>query len=95
MSETGFAEFEAASRALGYNEVLQRDWPPGTTQASHSHAFAVKAIVVSGEMWLQTPEGTQHLRPGEGFELAASVPHAERYGDQGTRVWVARRHAAP
>jgi hypothetical protein len=47
---------------------------------THEHPFAVKAIVVAGEMWLTHDGATRHLRPGDRFELAAAAPHAERYG---------------
>jgi hypothetical protein len=42
-------------------------------------------------MWLTVAGGTQHLKPGDRFALAAGVPHEERYGPQGATYWVARR----
>ena len=33
----------------------------------------------------------RHLQPGDRFELAAEVPHTERYGPAGATYWVARR----
>jgi quercetin dioxygenase-like cupin family protein len=51
------------------------------------------AIVVAGELWLTEGEITRHLRAGDRFELARSVPHAERYGAEGATYWAARRHA--
>ena len=93
MAALTYAEFEAAARAEGFDEVLVREWNPALVLETHRHAFAVRAHVARGEFWLT--EGTQvrHLRAGEGFELARDVPHAERYGAEGTTVWVARRHA--
>ena len=35
---------------------------------------------------------TQHLKPGDRFELEPDVPHAERYGPEGATYWVARRN---
>ena len=70
-----------------------RDWPAGAVIATHEHPFAVKALVVAGEMWLSEGDSTRHLRPGDTFELAAGVPHAERYGAAGATYWAARRHA--
>ena len=61
--------------------------------ATHEHPFAVKALVVAGEMWLSEGDSTRHLRPGDTFELAAAAPHAERYGAAGATYWAARRHA--
>ena len=89
-----FSEFEAAARAQGYDEVVPRDWPAGAVIDTHGHPFAVKALVVAGEMWLTEGESTRHLRPGDAFELAADAPHAERYGPDGATYWAARRHPA-
>jgi quercetin dioxygenase-like cupin family protein len=92
MDRPSFAQFEAAAHGEGYDEVVERIWNADQTTAEHKHPFAVKALVVAGEMWLMEPAGTKHLRAGERFELAASVPHAERYGPEGATVWAARRN---
>ena len=93
MDQPSFSEFEAAARREGYDEVVARDWPADAAVAQHEHPFAVKALVVAGEMWLSVGDSTRHLRPGDTFELAAAVPHAERYGAAGATYWAARRHA--
>lgn len=85
-----FAEFEAAERARGCGEVVARDWAPGVVLGEHTHPFRARALVVQGEMWLTADGRTRHLRPGDRFELAAGVPHAERYGPEGATYWVAR-----
>ena len=87
-----FAQFEAASRAAGFDEVLERRWAPDTVLDMHTHPFAVQAVVTEGEMWLSCGGETLHLRPGDRFELAREQPHAERYGAEGTVFWAARRH---
>ncbi|HUN90465.1 MAG TPA: cupin domain-containing protein [Burkholderiaceae bacterium] len=89
-----YGEFESDALALGYDEVLERQWKPAAVVEEHVHPFAVKALVVQGDMWLTVDGTTRHLRPGDSFEVGHSVPHAERYGDQGATYWVARRHAA-
>jgi len=89
-----FQAFETDMRSQGYDEVLQRDWAPGTVLERHTHPFAVQAVVTRGEMWLTVGDATRHLRPGDTFELDRDVPHAERYGDDGATYWVARRHHA-
>jgi quercetin dioxygenase-like cupin family protein len=89
-----YEQFEAASRAEGFDEVLVRDWAPGQVVDTHTHPFAVKALVVSGEFWLTEGDRVRHVRAGDGFELARGVPHAERYGEQGATFWAARRHEA-
>lgn len=94
MKNTDFAAFEAAARAAGFDEVLERRWAPGTVIDTHAHAFAVQALVTEGELWLSCDGETRHLQAGDRFELARGVPHAERYGPDGAVFWVARRNAA-
>jgi quercetin dioxygenase-like cupin family protein len=72
--------------------VLSREWAPGVVLDTHTHPFAVKAVVVAGEMWLTVGDDTRHLQPGDRFELDREVPHAERYGAAGATYWVARRN---
>lgn len=93
MSSPTYAEFEAAARAQGFNEVLERIWNPGLELPTHSHTFAVSALVTQGDVWLSCGEQTRHLQAGDRFELQPDEPHAERYGPQGAVFWVARRHA--
>ena len=93
MDHPSLPEFEAAARREGYDEVAERTWPANAVAGTHEHPFAVKAIVVAGEMWLTHGGETRHLRAGDRFELARSVPHAERYGADGATYWAARRHA--
>lgn len=87
-----YAEFESDARARGYDEVLERRWAPGTVLDTHTHPFAVDALVTEGEMWLACGDTTRHLRAGDRFTLEREVPHAERYGDAGAVYWVARRN---
>lgn len=92
MTDTTFAAFETQARGQGFDEVVERVWPPSTTLDSHTHPFAVRALVVQGEMWLTVGGDTRHLRPGDEFTLERSVPHAERYGPAGATYWAARRN---
>jgi quercetin dioxygenase-like cupin family protein len=71
--------------------VLEREWAPGTVLDAHRHPFALKALVVRGEMWLTVGDTTTHLKPGDQFALERDSLHAERYGDEGAVYWVARR----
>jgi hypothetical protein len=92
MSATTFQQFETTALGQGFDEVLERLWKPDTVLASHTHPFAVSALVVEGELWLTVDDATRHLKAGDRFELDADVPHAERYGPEGACFWVARRH---
>jgi hypothetical protein len=88
---SSYQTFQDQALALGYDEVVDRAWAPDTVVDEHTHAFAAKAVMVEGEMWLSVNGQTQHLQVGDGFELEALVPHSERYGPQGARYWVARK----
>ena len=87
-----FEDFDREARAQGFDEVLERKWPPLTVLDRHTHSFSVKALVVEGEMWLTVGDDTRHLLAGDTFELEREVPHAERYGSEGATYWVARRN---
>jgi quercetin dioxygenase-like cupin family protein len=91
---TRFSEFETAERARGCSEVMARCYQANEVVADHTHPFHARALVVEGEMWLTVGSDTQHLRPGDRFELASGTLHAERYGPQGATYWVARTNAA-
>ena len=93
LNTSSLAAFRADAHAAGFDEVLEREWAPGTVLDTHTHSFDVEAAVVRGEMWLTHSGQTLHLQPGDRFTLAREVPHAERYGPEGTTFWAARRHA--
>jgi hypothetical protein len=93
MNLPSFDAFAEQARADGFPDVLERQWKPDTVLDTHTHDFAVRAVVTQGEMWLTHSGQTQHLRPGDPFVLDARVPHAERYGAEGATYWVARRPA--
>lgn len=86
------AAWRNAALAKGFDEVLVRHWPPETVLDIHTHPFALEAVVVQGAMWLTVAGETRALGPGDTFELARGVPHAERYGPEGATYWVARRN---
>lgn len=92
MEQPDFNAFQAQARGEGFDEVLSREWAPDVVLDTHTHPFAVKALVVAGEMWLTVGGDTRHLEPGDRFELDREVPHAERYGAAGATYWVARRN---
>lgn len=93
MIQPDFQTFEVDARAQGFDEVLERQWAPRTVLATHTHAFAVLALVVQGEMWLTVGGEVRHPHPGDEFVLDREVPHAERHGDAGATYWVARRNS--
>ena len=93
MNTPTFEAFKADALAQGFDEVLVREWAPGQVLGTHTHPFAVKALVVSGELALTCDGHTRRIVAGKAFELGREVPHSEHYGPQGATFWVARRHA--
>lgn len=91
MNTANFDAFRLQALMEGYDEALEREWPPLALLDMHRHPFAAKALVTRGEMWLTVGDLTRQLRPGDTFEIEAEVPHAERYGAEGATYWVARR----
>jgi quercetin dioxygenase-like cupin family protein len=93
MNQVTLEAFDKEARAQGFDEVVERKWAPSTVVESHTHPFAVRALVVQGEMWLDVDGGGErHLRPGDKFRIDRDVPHTERYGSAGATYWAARRN---
>lgn len=92
MNLPSFDQFKQQATVAGFDEVIERDWPPHTVLDTHTHPFAVHAILTRGEMWLTMHGQTRHLQPGDIFELDRDVPHDERYGPEGASYWVARKN---
>ncbi len=90
---TTFEEFTTTELAKSPAEILERVWLPDATAPEHTHPFDVSALIVKGDLWLTREGATEHLRPGDRFEVPRGTPHAERYGPQGATFWVARRAA--
>ena len=90
-TSANFESFRLQALIEGFDEALEREWPPRTLLDMHTHPFAAKAVVTRGEMWLTVGDLTRQLRPGDTFEIERDVPHAERYGAEGATYWVARR----
>ena len=91
LSASAYDAFRAHPLLRGADEVLERHWAPNQVVETHSHPFDADAVVTAGEMWLIREDRTEHLRPGDTFQLAAGTPHSERYGPEGATYWVARR----
>lgn len=92
MNLPDFETFSRQARAEGFDEVIERRWDPLTVLETHTHPFAVKALLTQGRLWLGIDGQIRELQPGDRFELDRDVPHDERYGPEGATYWVARRH---
>lgn len=92
MNLPDFETFSRQARAEGFDEVIERRWDPLTVLDTHTHPFAVQALLTQGRMWLGIDGQIRELQAGDRFELDRDVPHDERYGPEGATYWVARRH---
>jgi mannose-6-phosphate isomerase-like protein (cupin superfamily) len=86
------AAFEARLRAGGYDEILTKRIDADTAIDLHSHPYDVLALVLDGEATIDCGAGPRTYRPGDVLEVAAGVPHTERYGPRGYAFLVGRRH---
>lgn len=92
MNPPDFDTFRREALARGFDEVIERQWAPNTVLETHTHPFAVEALVVQGQLWLGQAGQTQALGVGDRFALAREVPHDEHYGPEGATYWVARKN---
>lgn len=88
MDEQSFKERLARE---GFGEAVLREWEAGTVNGSHTHDFAVSALVTSGDITVTTDDGATTCRAGDSFTLAAGVAHTETVGGDGVRFLVARK----
>ena len=86
--------FVAACRREGFGDVEEKTGQPGFTSKLHTHPFAVRAMVLTGEFSLTRNGATEVFRPGGTFVMDAGCEHAEAFGPDGSKYLVARKHAA-
>ncbi|MCX7274624.1 MAG: cupin [Burkholderiales bacterium] len=86
--------FTAALLRDGYLDVETRTIGPNIEVPLHSHAFDVRALVLSGQAGIDCGQGVVVYRSGDVVEVAAGCPHTESYGPQGYTFLVGRRHPA-
>jgi hypothetical protein len=86
-----YQDFEDEARRQGFDAVGERRFEPHRAADREIPAFAVKAILAQGEMWLTVAGQTRHLAVGDAFELGAGVPYAARSGENGATWWLAQR----
>jgi quercetin dioxygenase-like cupin family protein len=85
-----FAEFEAAARAEGYDEILVREWAADAETGEHSHPFDASLRVVRGEVVLTMAGVTRRFLAGDTCKVPRGEVHSEVYGREGATIWVAR-----
>ena len=89
MDQTAFAKQLADE---GFDEILTKSSPPGKYADAHSHPYAVKALVLEGDITLGVAGQLTTYRAGETFSMAAGCEHTERCGAQGFSFLVGRKY---
>jgi len=84
--------FESELRRDGFAEIDTRSMPPGQVNPLHTHPFAVKAMVLDGEITLTVDGVARVYRNGDVFTMAPGCEHAEQVGRAGVSYLVGRRH---
>ena len=86
--------FEQELAALGFTEVLTREWAANQFVDTHTHPFEVRALVTRGEFALACGGEVRTYHTGEIFTLKMGVPHTEHYGSEGATFRVGRKRNA-
>jgi len=84
-------EFERVLSAEGFTTVVLVTYEANGGRDLHEHPFESKALVLSGELEIDTDGTTTHYRAGDVFHLGCSQPHVERYGPAGVSYLVGRK----
>jgi quercetin dioxygenase-like cupin family protein len=84
-------EFRKAVQRDGYDEPVARERRPGQVNSEHVHEFALRLLVLSGEMKIITPERTFVCQAGESDSVDTNTPHTEIAGEHGVHFLAARK----
>jgi quercetin dioxygenase-like cupin family protein len=84
--------FEAALKADGFGDIEKKTVPPNVVNPVHTHPFAVRILVLSGEMTVTANGTVNTCRAGDTFAMEAGCEHFEQYGGEGSVYLVGRKH---
>ena len=84
-------EFTQLLAAEGFEEVVTVTRESDGFVDTHTHPFEAKALILSGELRINTAMAEHIYRAGQVFHLRAGEPHAERYGPEGVVYLVGRK----
>jgi len=84
------AEFESALKRDGFNEISTVGFRAGHDLPDHSHPYALRALVLEGEIHITVEGKETTYRPGEVFALLPGVHHTER-SPAGVRFLIGRK----
>lgn len=82
--------FRQRLRGDGFPEPQAKEYPANLESDMHTHDATVRLLVTAGELRVKLDSGTVAIGPGEVFDLAAGVSHAEQTGADGARALVAK-----
>jgi quercetin dioxygenase-like cupin family protein len=83
--------FEAALKADGFGEIETRTIAPNVMNSAHSHPFAVRLMMLSGELTVTANGSARTCRSGDTFSLEADCEHVEQFGPEGAVYLVGRK----
>ena len=84
-------EFRSRAISNGFSDFQQKEYPPDTNPPLHSHEFSVTLLVTRGEFSLQFPDTKSTYSVGDYCDLPANTIHAERAGENGAGVILAKK----
>jgi quercetin dioxygenase-like cupin family protein len=86
------ADFEAAIRAEGFNDIMERNGEANFVAQPHTHPFDVRILVLEGQMTVTTAATPHVCGPGDTFRMEANCEHFESHGPAGSLYVLGRRH---
>ena len=75
----------------GFPEPVEVQQTPNGQLGVHEHPFAVKALVVEGDITIVIDGRSRNFKVGEIFHLELKQPHAESYGSEGVKYLASRK----
>lgn len=88
MNKDQFLELLSQS---GFPDPIEVQQAPNGGLDRHTHPFAVRALVLEGDIEIETDEGTRRYLAGDVFELRYEQPHTETYGSLGVKYLASRK----
>ncbi len=86
--------FEADLKATGFNDITKKEGLARFQSDPHSHPFAVRGLVLSGEFILSKEGVPTSYLSGETFTLEPNCEHTEAFGPEGSTYIIGRKSSA-
>ena len=75
----------------GFPKPAEVHQPPNGSLGVHTHPFAVKALVIAGQIEIVFNEISTVYSAGDVFQLEFEQPHSESYGSAGVCYLASRK----